>query len=128
MTLRALIRRSNHGGLNPSVTVTVVTVVTVATVQAPTHQSVASVATVTVAAVRPSTSAADPWAPRAGACHLGLLHQCRACGHFMDTIPADGDDLGVQDAGWCMRYDVAAHPLVPFVCDGYSPGPRDATE
>jgi hypothetical protein len=57
VTLRALIRRSNHGGLNPSVTVTVVTV---ATVQAPTHQSVASVATVTVAAVRPSTSAADP--------------------------------------------------------------------
>lgn len=63
--------------------------------------------------------AADPWADCADAFRLGRLHQCRACRHFADVVPPDGDDLGVQGAGWCRRFNVAAHPLTPFCCDGY---------
>lgn len=65
----------------------------------------------------------DQWAIEA--LRLGALHRCRACRHFMDAIPPRADDLGAQGAGWCHQYNVAAHPLVPFVCDGYSPKARD---
>jgi hypothetical protein len=68
---------------------------------------------------------ADPWADRAVALHSGYLHQCRACRHFSETVPRGGDNLGVQGTGWCHQYLVAAHPFVPFVCDGYCPNARD---
>jgi hypothetical protein len=57
----------------------------------------------------------------AAAIRSGALQQCQACRHFTKLIPADGDKLGVPDAGWCRRYSVATHPITPFWCDAYSP-------
>ena len=68
---------------------------------------------------------ADPWADCAAALQIGYLHQCRACRHFDETVPKGGCNLGVQGAGWCRQYHVAAHPFVPFVCDGYCRSARD---
>jgi len=99
-------------------------VATTATLEAPilsTVAKVATVATVTVAAGSQTAPVADPFADFAAAFRSGVLQQCHACRHFTDLIPADGDNLGVPDAGWCRRYNVATDPLLPFWCDGYSP-------
>jgi TubC N-terminal docking domain len=60
----------------------------------------------------------------AAAISSGALQQCQACRHFMKLIPADRDNLGVPDGGWCRRHNVATHPITPFWCDGYSPPKR----
>ncbi len=66
-------------------------------------------------------SAADPMAAFTAAIRSGALQQCQACRHFAKLIPANGDDQGVPDAGWCRHYNVATHPITPFYCDGYTP-------
>jgi hypothetical protein len=102
----------------------VATVATPATFGAnsrPPVATVATVASVTVGATSQSASVADPWAEFAPAILSGALQQCQACRHFTGLIPADGDNLGVPDAGWCRRFNTATHPLTPFWCDGYSP-------
>ena len=117
MTLRALIRGGRRTDSGPSVTATLATV---ATLDKPQPRTVATVATVTVAPRRNSALFADPWADCAAALQFGMLHQCRACRHFDTAVPAGSDDLGVAGVGWCRRFGVASHPLVPFVCDGYT--------
>jgi hypothetical protein len=67
---------------------------------------------------------ADRLADFAAAIRSGALQQCHACRHFTRLIPANGDNLGVPDAGWCGRYQVATHPITPFYCDGYFPTSR----
>ncbi len=64
---------------------------------------------------------ADQWVDFTATIRSGALQQCQACRHFTNLIPADGDNLGVSDAGWCRRYNTATHPVLPFWCDGYSP-------
>jgi hypothetical protein len=66
-------------------------------------------------------AAVDPFAAFAVALHSGALQQCKACRHFTASLPADADDLGVLDAGWCGQYQTATDPLLPFWCDGYCP-------
>jgi len=69
-------------------------------------------------------TSAGPLADFAAAIRSGTLQECHACQHFTKLIPADGDNLGVPDAGWCRRYSTVTHPLTPFWCDGYSPSAR----
>jgi hypothetical protein len=119
MTLRALIRRRADNQFDTATTMTVATLATHEGVRCPTVATVATVATVTVMPVSETIPGADPWADCAEALLYGALHQCRACRHFAGTVPPGQSGLGVHDAGWCRQFSVAAHPLVPFVCDGY---------
>jgi hypothetical protein len=96
-------------------------VATTATLEPRTVAKVATVATVAVAAGSQTAPVADPFADFAAAFRSGVLQQCHACRHFTDLIPTGGDILGVPEAGWCLRYHTATHPLMPFWCDGYSP-------
>jgi hypothetical protein len=80
-----------------------------------------------LAAEAKASRVTDPWADRADAIRAGTLHECCRCRHFSPNLPLGADNYGVPDAGWCRKYTIAAHPKVPFVCDGYSvriPQPR----
>lgn len=97
----------------------VATPATTATLGTSSQPSVATVATVT--ATSRSASVGAPFSDFIPAILSGALQQCQGCRHFANLIPADGDNLGVPDAGWCRRYKTATHPLLAFWCDGYSP-------
>jgi hypothetical protein len=122
MTLRALIQRRKDKRSTPSVTVTSATPATLDPKSGP---IVATVASITVAGSSCDVSVSDPFGDFATAIQSGALQQCRGCRHFDQSIPVDRDNLGVPDAGWCRRYATAAHPLMPFWCDGYSPKIRN---
>ena len=51
-----------------------------------------------------------------------MSQNCQACRNFADAIPTGG--RGVSDLGWCNRYSMATHPLMPLYksrCGGFIP-------